>query len=376
MKISHLAVLFLGALVSGVQSQGRAVLGQWSQTYTTPLVPVAAANLPDGRVVYWSAYDRFRFGGRRGFTATAIFDPSTGRSTETIVQNTDHDMFCPGTATLEDGRVMITGGSNAGAVTIYDPVTNKWTKEPQMGVSRGYHSMTVLHDGSVFTVGGSWSGGRGGKFGELWDPVRNLWLPLRGIRSDPLQTNDIEGVFRSDNHMWLFESPRRRIFHAGPSRQMHWLDVRGANGRGSITQSISRGNDKDAMNGNAVMYDVGRILTVGGAENYNSGSASNATHSINIRRAEATVEQVGDMNSPRAMSSSVVLPSGEVVVFGGQTSGKNQCQMLRFVMSPQPVVHQYLHSCNIYRQKLCSHNRNLESRYETVENCRFAQDPA
>ena len=35
--------------------------GQWSEVYPAPLVPVAAANLPDGRVLYWSAYSKFKF---------------------------------------------------------------------------------------------------------------------------------------------------------------------------------------------------------------------------------------------------------------------------------------------------------------------------
>ena len=215
---------------------------------------------------------------------------------------------------------MITGGRDAASVTIYDPATNLWTKEPTMLVSRGYHSMTVLHDGSVFTVGGSWSGGRGGKYGEFWDPASNTWLPLTDVQTPALQTDDVAGIFRSDNHMWLFESPGRRIFQAGPSRQMHWIDVEG---NGSVTPSVLRGADSDAMNGNAVMYSVGKILTVGGAEDYDNSPATTATHVIDINGAEATVAQVESMNSPRSLCSSVVLPSGEVVVFGGQSKGKN-----------------------------------------------------
>ena len=58
-----------------------------------PIVPVAAANLPDGKVLTWSAYDRFAFGGNRGKTYTAIFDPATNTSQELLVSNTQHDMF-------------------------------------------------------------------------------------------------------------------------------------------------------------------------------------------------------------------------------------------------------------------------------------------
>lgn len=57
-----------------------------------------------------------------------------------------------------------------------------------------------------------------------------------------------------DNHAWLFLAPNGDIFHAGPSRQMHWVTV---NGNGSVRGAGSRGNDDDAMNGNAMMFDIG-----------------------------------------------------------------------------------------------------------------------
>ena len=328
MRIRTLTVLIVCSLVGSGAVEGqqnkknRARLGEWSKVYKTPLVPVAAANLPDGRIVYWSAFNRFDFRGEKGATATAIFNPRNGKSTARQVQNTDHDMFCPGTATLEDGRILITGGSNAAAVTIYNPATNRWTKETRMKVSRGYHTMTALHDGSVFTVGGSFTGGRGGKHAELWEPDSGTWHPLFKIDTPPLETDDNEGVYRADNHMWLFQSPNKRIFHAGPSRQMHWLDIRGTNGNGKITKSKTRGKDPDSMNGNAVMYSVGKLLTLGGAENYSNGPANDATHMIDIRKSNVKVRRVGKLNHARALCNSVVLPSGEVVVFGGQSSGK------------------------------------------------------
>mmetsp|Transcript_13545 Transcript_13545/g.19877 ORF Transcript_13545/g.19877 Transcript_13545/m.19877 type:complete len:136 (-) Transcript_13545:1601-2008(-) len=80
--------------------------------------------------------------------------------------------LCPGTATLEDGRIMITGGSGNTAVTFYDPSIDEWIRGPAMAIRRGYHAMTVLvGDGSVFTIGGSWVESResaGNKYGELF----------------------------------------------------------------------------------------------------------------------------------------------------------------------------------------------------------------
>ena len=344
MKFSSLSLSFLFSVWITEANCQPSEIGEWSGVIETPLIPVAVANLPDGRVLYWSARGKFDFTGPTGATSTGIFDPSTGVSTEEFVANTEHDMFCPGTSTLADGRIMITGGNDAAAVTMYNPATNVWTKEPDMVLTRGYHSNTVLDDGSVFTVGGSWSGGRGGKYGEIWEPATNQWRPLVGIDTPDLETDDAAGVFRSDNHMWLFQAPDRRIFQAGPSQQMHWLDVGGA---GSITPSIARGSDLDAMNGNAVMIAPGLILTVGGAENYDDGPASTATHLIDINGAEASARTVGSMNSPRGFCSTVVLPSGEVVVFGGQAVGKKpyrtilhkNCLLTRASFSSPQSIH-------------------------------------
>ncbi len=54
---------------------------------------------------------------------------------------------------------------------------------------------------------------------------------------------------------------------AGPSKNMNWYDTAG---QGSVHAAGTRGDDTDAMNGNAVMYDAanGLILTVGGAPSY------------------------------------------------------------------------------------------------------------
>ena len=54
------------------------------------------------------------------------------------------------------------------------------------------------------------------------------------------------------------------MFHAGPSTQMNWFTSLG--GAGTVTGAGNRG--PTAMNGNAVMYEEGSILAVGGAPSY------------------------------------------------------------------------------------------------------------
>ncbi len=289
-------------------------MGLWSGRIDFPLVPVAAAHLSNGKVLTWSAYQPDRYGGS-GVTQTAIFDPATSTVTGRTVSETGHDMFCPGTALLPDGRLIVSGGSDAGKTSLYDPSDDSWTSGAMMTTPRGYHATTTLPDGRVFALGGSWSGGLGGKHGEIWSPATG-WQSLSGVPVDPILTGDPAGVYRADNHGWFFSWTDERVFHAGPSRQLNWF---GTGGNGSSTPAGVRGDDTDAMNGNAVMYDIGKLLTVGGAPAYENSTASNRAYVIDINDG-VEVRKVASMAYPRAFHNSVVLPDGKVLVLGGMTS--------------------------------------------------------
>jgi galactose oxidase len=297
---------------------------QWSAPISLPLVPVAAANLPDGTVLVWSADSPLNFTlgeinpekkSGPGITYTAIFDPAAGTSTQTVVSNIGHDMFCPGIANLPDGRVFVTGGSSSAKTSIYNPNSHAWVSAKQMNIPRGYHGSVTLSNGGVFTVGGSWNGGLGNKNGETW-LGNSGWQENVAVLADYFLTNDWEGVFRADNHAWLFAVSNGRVFHAGPSRAMHWIDTAG---NGSVTLAGNRSDDSDAMGGNAVMYDVGKILAVGGAPSYEAADATSHATVIDIRSGTAITRTIAPMNYRRTFHNSVVLPSGEVVVVGGQT---------------------------------------------------------
>lgn len=296
-------------------TQATVLPSKWAAPKTLPIVPVAAANLPNGRVLVWSSFDRFNFGGDGGQTYTAIFNPANGTSTEKLVTNTAHDMFCPGIANLPDGRILVNGGSSNQKTSIYNPTTNAWTAAALMVRGRGYQGAVTLSNGGVFTVGGSWSGNIGDKDGETWQSATG-WRLNSAIWDDYILTGDAAGIYRSDNHAWLFAGANGRVFHAGPSKQMNWFDT---TGNGNVTPAGNRAADTDAMNGNAVMYDIGRILTVGGAPDYENAPATTNAHVIDIRTATPTVRKVGSMSYARAFHNSVVLPNGQVVVMGGQT---------------------------------------------------------
>ncbi|WDD93078.1 RICIN domain-containing protein [Burkholderia sp. FERM BP-3421] len=299
----------------------------WSPVIPLPVNPIGVANTPAGKLVMWSAYQPFSYqgddGGNVTQTYTAVFDPATNTATQYLETSAGSDMFCPGTAMLPDGRLLVNGGSSSAKTTLYDASTNAWSTAAAMNIPRGYQGDTLLSTGAVLTLGGSWSGGQGGKSADLWT-VGGRWTVLSGVPEANVVGPDPQGIYRGDNHLWLFAQANGSVFHAGPSSQMNWIST---NGSGSIQSAGKRGVDPFSVNGNALLYDVGQILKVGGAKSYQQNGAtptyaSNAAYLIDITRGPnqtVGVKRINGMTYQRAFASSVVLPNGNIVVVGGQS---------------------------------------------------------
>ena len=177
-------VIILFPLLGNTQQKDE--VGEWSQPIGFGIVPVAVANLPDGRLLTWSSQFKntfIAFGD--GATFSEIFDPFQGTDGVALgefTMNTDHDMFCPGINNLPDGRILSAGGTSSTKTSIYNPQTGLWTVASEMNIPRGYQGNVTLSDGNVFTVGGSWSdgdapGSNGDKDAEIWSPTTG-WIEL------------------------------------------------------------------------------------------------------------------------------------------------------------------------------------------------------
>jgi galactose oxidase len=301
--------------------------GHWGAPIGFPIVPASAVMLPDNKLLTFSALGDMNSNKTADtITKVAVLDLNTGEVTEPIDVNTHHQMFCVGLALMADGRVLINGGSNDSATTIYDPETNTWTQGPLMNIPRAYNADTLLSTGQVLTLGGSWHDGAGNKNGEIFTPsgATGSWQKLPGVLATNILTQDPAGVLRADNHAWLFAQADGTAFHAGPSKQTNWITT---TGNGSITFAGDRGDSADAMNGNAVLYDVGKILTLGGATAYQDfgpavdTQATSRAYTIDISGGPSqpvVFARTSDMTYARSFSNSVVLPDGKVLVVGGQ----------------------------------------------------------
>jgi galactose oxidase len=299
-----------------------ATMGRWSDLVRLPLIPVAAYVVPQypqaDRLMFFSSWGVDAFGGASGMTQFGDLNFVTGKVSAREVTNTHHDMFCPAISSLEDGRILVQGGSDAEAVSIYDPATNQFTRGKDMTIARGYQTSTILSNGKVFTIGGAYSGPRKGKNGEIYDPKTEQWTYLPDADVTPILTTDHEGIWREDNHAWLFGWKDGSVFQAGPGIDQHWY---GTKGTGSVVKAATRDTD-DAMCGIFVMYDAvkGQILSAGGAPDYTQSDATAHAHITTIGEPykPSAVERIPDMAFPRAFSNAVVLPDGTVLVTGGQ----------------------------------------------------------
>jgi galactose oxidase len=306
--------------------------GVWGNVLEFPIVPISAALMPNGKVVTWSSWDRFAFSGDlalRNRTMTATFDRTNGSVSQKLITETRHDMFCPGTALLSDGRLMVNGGGPYIATTSIYSSNTGWTNTASMNRKRWYNSSTTLPDGTVFTLGGVNNSGGDPKTiveaGERWNG--GVWQMLPGARTQPLfegvSTNHLS---RAEQHPRGFVAPNGQVFVAGPTPNMRWYDPNGNGGDGSSSFAGKRGDDGFATNNVTVMLEPGRVLSAGGNPNYNETgslqSASSANAYLIDFNAEVKTRKVAAMKSPRAYANGVVLPNGQVFVVGGVPHGK------------------------------------------------------
>lgn len=295
------------------------VFGYWDPLVLDwPHVAVSAANLPDGRILSFSASEVDAFPGNNPeFTHATVWDPLSGSFTD--VSHAGHDMFCGAPVTLDDGRIFISGGRNHVKTTsVFDAVSNEWTTlSDQMNNGRWYPTSLALSDGTIMTGLGS----SGGRYAELWKPSEG-WQRLTGIdfQSPVVQYNDgrfYEGIW------WPYfaQDPQGDVIHYGPTPRMHRLTLEG---NGSV-EDVGRLSEAEwyPKHGASVMYDYGKILLAGGARRGNSIGSTDLAMTIDVTGSTPRVdESIAPMVHKRKFANAIALPNGEVMMVGGNTNGE------------------------------------------------------
>lgn len=166
---------------------------QDSFTYLPPLAAARALGtgdaLKDGRVLVAGGGNGTILG-PVATTTTEIYQPFS--RSWSAGPNLSQERSFHASATLNDGRVLISGGTTtAGVVSttceIFDPLTNTMSPAASMGTARCGHAATTLIDGRVLVTGGvnTFAGTAIGVIlnsaannGEVYDPVLNTWTAV------------------------------------------------------------------------------------------------------------------------------------------------------------------------------------------------------
>lgn len=316
----------------------KALRGEWGAPFDWQgLVATHLANLPDGRVLSWSSWDKNKQGGTpddyKQNTTGYLWNPTTNSFTE--MNNPQHDMFCAGLAVLPNGDVFAGGGGNesnlyktsvfevgntayqwrAGPTTLRDHWYGTAVALPSggvvmsMGSDKGWNSTEVLADGTATT--GQWTLLEGADTGPV---LATVGTPTSDIPNPGPDNKEYEVA---GWYPYLSVAPSGKLFDAGPVPRLYEFDVIGT---GKVTQVGTRADQMRTW-GTSVMYDEGKILVTGGAVIRGEG-ATNSAVSISLSETGLEVRNAAPMAFQRAFQSAVMLPTGDVLMVGGNTTGE------------------------------------------------------
>jgi hypothetical protein len=296
-----------------VDDESARTSGRWSGLLCWPIVAVHAVSLPDGRVMLWSRAEE------PGATPThddpLVWNPVTGEIA--AVAPAGYHIFCSGHTLTADGRVFVAGGHVVDEVglaraSLYDPVTNSWTDQPDMNAGRWYPTTTELANGDLLVMAGSIDTETMNQTPQILPAAGGQWRDLTGaLAQEP-------GVARF--YPWMFVAPNGLVFSAGREQQTAYLDPRGA---GSwIPVAVSHYGRRDY--GSAVMYEPGKVLITGGnprIPGVPSSMIPTATAEvIDLNDANPAWHQVAPMALARRQLNTTLLPDGTVLATGGTQS--------------------------------------------------------
>ena len=285
----------------------RAMGGRWLEAGTMPLgiERPLALELADGRVfAYGNGEDP------RG----AIWDPKTNAWTATSPSKRPRGESAA--SLLSDGTILVTGGVHIPkghyvlrSAERYDPKTDTWKDAGATGAQRRGHTHTTLDDGRILITGGV-----GGGFAaptrriDLFDPATNQF----GDHAEM-------GVGRSFHATVDLGSGRLLVIGGhdkeGPLRSMEICDP-GAKRCRVIPRPTPR--DRPA----AVRMTNGNVLITGGTDNRTTSPSE-----IIYDPGKSVFKRTGPLKTRRNGHSLTLLADGRVLAVGGEKGAANSAEV-------------------------------------------------
>ncbi len=184
------AIFFSDRISSPKTARYNPTTDTWSRAsgMTVTRSGYASALLPNGQLLVVGGYTRVSDRDLPRLATAERYDPVTDRW---LPAASLHTPRTGATATpLLDGRVLVIGGQDdrykgLASAELYDPATDSWTVTGQLTVRRERASVTRLPGGRVLVVGGVDERYEPLASAELYDPATNRWVaitPPRAIR--------------------------------------------------------------------------------------------------------------------------------------------------------------------------------------------------
>ncbi len=306
------------AIFIKVDQNNPAVHGEWGDVFELEQRAIAAAQMPDGNVMFWQGGEAVGPG-----KEILVLNPITLEVTESGGAGgapSNHDTFCPGPALLPNGDLILAGGGpgTEAASSLFEWESDTWNREEDMDGGHYYGTSVTLADGQVFHALGSTVAANDHKFQydnpEIW--TGTSWETLTGIDLSPLHADN--GFYNSNYYPFLHLMPNSNLFHSGGVPTMHEINP---NAELIHNQGTRAGNDVYRHWGNSIMIDEGLLFVSGGRPDNPESMRSTVLIDIN-NDLDIQSSYAADMNYDRAFHNMVQVPTGDVFVSGGNSNGK------------------------------------------------------
>jgi hypothetical protein len=270
----------------------------------------AAVSLPGGKVLVVGGSDRFA-GIGEGLSSAELYDPVSGEFAPTGSMTVAR-VGCTATL-LTNGKVLVAGGSFLASAELYDPNLGLFTPTGSMGNARSSHTATLLGNGKVLIVGGT--------VGiltatvasaELYDPATGLFASTGSL-----------AVSRYSHTATLL--PSGKVLIAGGGHQTGLL---GGDSTIASAELYDPSSGKFSPTGGmglarswhtATLLANGKVLIAGGL-----GASGSFTVLSSVELYDPVAGSflaVAGMATPRTAHAAVRLPSGKVLLAGGEGGG-------------------------------------------------------
>ena len=256
--------------------------------------------------------------GGSGDDTAELYDPKTETFGQTGPTNDVRTLGATATL-LPDGRVLLAGGSDnsidqnpLASAELYDPATGKFSPTGSMAQARYGHTATLLQDGRVLVAGGFGSSGEFLASAELYDPATGKFSPT-GAMVRP----------RSDHTATLLQDGQ--VLIVGGTENLGVQKAKAAlasaelydprTGKFVTTGSMSTGRSAGQT---ATLLPDGRVLVAGGNASYVQEEPLASAELYDPRT--GTFHKTGSMAEDRDSHTATLLPDGRVLVAGGDDS--------------------------------------------------------